>query len=335
MSDLVSVIIAVYNVEKYLKRCLKSVINQTYKNIEIVLVDDGSKDSSGKICDEYKEKYENVVVTHKKNGGLASARNAGLELAKGEYVCFIDSDDWLEENYVEVLYNKIKENKSQVVRCEFYKNNKKEQKIETEGTDKETKYNKEQIRENLIPEILLGKRMCYTWALMIKKDVAKKIKFDESKLLLEDTCFFLNLLLHIENIILIPNPLYHYYENTNSLTRSAKKIEKNMYHLLEINEYIQKELKKVNLDEYCKITDKTYFVIIINHILKFYRANYSNKDIEKCIKKINKNEQFRKMCNRIDKSEVKAQYKIALKLLEKGNYKLLLLVWKVIYILKG
>ena len=92
----ISVIIPVYNVEKYLKRCLDSVINQTYKNLEIILVDDGSTDNSGKICDEYAKNDKRIIVIHKENGGVSVARNIGLDICTGDYVNFIDSDDWID-----------------------------------------------------------------------------------------------------------------------------------------------------------------------------------------------------------------------------------------------
>ena len=92
-NDLVSIVVPIYNVEKYLKKCIDSIINQTYKNIEIILVDDGSTDNCGKICDEYTKTDNRIVVIHKKNGGLSDARNAGLDIAKGKYIAFVDSDD--------------------------------------------------------------------------------------------------------------------------------------------------------------------------------------------------------------------------------------------------
>lgn len=103
----ISIIIPVYNVEKFLKQSVESAINQTYKNLEIILVDDGAKDSSGKMCDEYKKKDERIKVVHKENGGLSTARNAGLDVATGKYIMFLDADDFFEPNSCEVLYNEI------------------------------------------------------------------------------------------------------------------------------------------------------------------------------------------------------------------------------------
>lgn len=102
MQHLVSIIVPVYNVEKYLRKCIDSIINQTFQNIEIILVNDGSKDSSGQICDDYKLKDRRIIVIHKENGGLSSARNAGLDIAKGDYVMFVDSDDYVEPQFCEV-----------------------------------------------------------------------------------------------------------------------------------------------------------------------------------------------------------------------------------------
>ena len=101
MSDLISIIIPVYNVEKYLERCVKSVINQTYKNLEIILVDDGAKDNSGKMCDELSKLDSRIKVIHKENGGLSDARNFGLKIATGDYIGFVDSDDYIADDMYE------------------------------------------------------------------------------------------------------------------------------------------------------------------------------------------------------------------------------------------
>ncbi len=110
MSELISVIIPIYKVEPYLAKCVESVLGQTYSNLEIILVDDGSPDRCGELCDEYAETDSRVKVIHKRNGGLSDARNAGMKIATGEYLAFIDSDDWIERDYFEVLYRLLKDN---------------------------------------------------------------------------------------------------------------------------------------------------------------------------------------------------------------------------------
>ena len=111
----VSIIVAIYNSEKYIHKCVDSIINQSYRNIEIILVDDGSPDSCGKICDEYAQMDNRIIVIHKKNGGACEARNVGLQKATGEYVSIIDGDDWLEDDYVEYLINCVSLHDSDMV----------------------------------------------------------------------------------------------------------------------------------------------------------------------------------------------------------------------------
>ena len=115
MTDLISIIVPVYNVEKYVEECINSVINQTYKNWELLLIDDGSHDTSGEICDMYAQKNERIRVFHKGNGGLSSARNYGLDRIKGEYILFLDSDDFLDKEAVEVLFRYAKKYSSEFV----------------------------------------------------------------------------------------------------------------------------------------------------------------------------------------------------------------------------
>ena len=112
---LISVIIPVYNVENYLRECIESVLNQTFRDFEVILVDDGSTDSSGDICDEYVEKDERVTVIHQKNGGLSVARNTGLSEANGKYVYFLDSDDYISENALATLLNIAENDSSDIV----------------------------------------------------------------------------------------------------------------------------------------------------------------------------------------------------------------------------
>ena len=119
MKDLISVIVPVYNVESYLNRCIESLVRQTYKYLEIILVDDGSLDGCPHICDKWSERDNRIHVIHKTNGGLSSARNAGLKVAKGEYIAFLDSDDWIHTKFIEHLYITIKDYKVDIAACDI------------------------------------------------------------------------------------------------------------------------------------------------------------------------------------------------------------------------
>ena len=119
----VSVIVPVYKVEKYLKTCINSIRNQTYTDIEIILVDDGSPDMCGKICDEFKREDNRIVVVHKTNEGLGRARNSGLDVASGEFICFVDSDDWLVESAIEKWVYYVNKHNADIVMCNFDKVN--------------------------------------------------------------------------------------------------------------------------------------------------------------------------------------------------------------------
>ncbi len=121
MKPLISIIVPVYNVEQYIQRCLNSIINQTYKNLEIILVDDGSPDQCPQICDDYAAKDSRIMVIHKKNGGLSDARNAGLDICKGKFISFVDSDDWIDTNYIKTLFDLLTETKTDIAIGNFFK----------------------------------------------------------------------------------------------------------------------------------------------------------------------------------------------------------------------
>lgn len=118
-SPMVSVIVPVYNSEKYLSRCIESILNQTYDNIELILINDGSNDQSGKICDQYANKYNHIIVIHKKNSGVSDSRNEGIKISSGEYLQFVDSDDYIDENMIELLIRAIKQDDSDLIICGY------------------------------------------------------------------------------------------------------------------------------------------------------------------------------------------------------------------------
>lgn len=119
MEDLISVVVPIYNVENYIKKCVDSILSQTYKNLEIILVDDGSPDNCPQICDEYAQKDSRIKVIHKENGGVSSARNIGMENARGKWIAFIDADDWIEEKYFEKMLDRVKTNDADIVLCGY------------------------------------------------------------------------------------------------------------------------------------------------------------------------------------------------------------------------
>ena len=123
MDEKVSIIVPVYNVEKYLDKCIESIVNQTYRNIEIILVDDGSPDKCPEICNEWAKKDDRIKVIHKENGGLSSARNAALEIAQGDYITFVDSDDWIENDMIQSMLTCAAKNDADIVCCGFYFDN--------------------------------------------------------------------------------------------------------------------------------------------------------------------------------------------------------------------
>lgn len=153
---MLSVIVPVYNVEKYLKRCVESILAQTERDLEIILVDDGSTDASGKMCDEYAEKYGRLKVIHKENGGLTSAWIAGAKASKGDYLGFVDSDDWIDMDMYKRMYKKARDYNADMVLCGLVKEFENEKRKKTYLTDRLTKsfYDEKSIRKEIVPVFL-------------------------------------------------------------------------------------------------------------------------------------------------------------------------------------
>ncbi len=149
MEDLITVIVPVFKVEKYLEKCVKSICCQTYKNLEIILVDDGSPDNCGKMCDKYAKSDKRIKVIHKENGGLSDARNAGIKMATGKYIAFVDSDDYVSNDYIEYMYKILKKENTKISICELqivWKNTT----IENNKENKVQKLTSKQALENLL-----------------------------------------------------------------------------------------------------------------------------------------------------------------------------------------
>ena len=260
-TGLISVIVPVYNVERYIRKCLDSIRSQSYKNLEIILVDDGSTDKSSIICDLYKELDERVVVIHKENGGLSSARNAGLKKAKGDLIGFVDGDDYIDVT----MYEKLKENmdkyKSDIAVCSFYKSYKYLTDL-VEGTDTEAVYQGKEKFANLENENdLLTTVPCNK---LYKKTIFKSISYPEGKLF-EDSYIITDILTKAKKVSYLNEPLYYY-----TMRKSAISSKYNEQHV-EMLDSIDKNITCFTKHKYSDLAIKEKYKKIIEVF------NYSNK----------------------------------------------------------
>ena len=216
-NELISIIVPVYNVERYLSRCLESILNQTYQNIEVILVDDGSTDNSGIICDDWAKKDKRIIVVHQKNKGQSCARNVALEICHGNLIGFVDSDDWIPNDYYEYLYDLISVNNADVASCSF-------QYVLSKDQVKRTKdviyiYCADDIKaEYLNSAINNSNNDCSCCTKLYKKDVIGDIRFEEN-MVYEDIIFNWKVLKHTQKYVRSYKKNYYYYINVKSTTR--------------------------------------------------------------------------------------------------------------------
>lgn len=269
---LISVIVPIYNVGEFLVPCLESLTAQTYKNLEILLIDDGSTDSSAEQCDKYAAKDSRIKVIHKKNGGVSSARNLGLDLAKGEYIAFVDADDLLKPDYFDVLYYAVSEQGAEIVFCN------------AEVVDEQGKllYSMQSIKKNesnidletMLHQFTIGEGAQYShvWGNLIKSCLAKQYRFCEIKYG-EDTLYMFELLFSRPKIYLMNYEGYIYVRRRTSVTMSAKKTDLwidlsllTAYHRIYVN------LPPISFD------DSRYFLNYCAHC--FHNAAYTAAQYE-------------------------------------------------------
>lgn len=245
-NDLISIIIPVYKVEKYLEKCIESVLKQTYTNLQIILVDDGSPDNCGKICDEYAKKDSRIEVIHKANGGLSDARNVGISKAKGRYIGFVDSDDYIKEDMYEILLNLIKKYDADVSICNLYD--------VIDGN--ECIRNKENgIREysrlDILKKVLLDKNIqSYAWNKLYEKELFDEIKYPIGKKY-EDIGTTFYLFEKCNKIVVTSEPEYYYLKRADSLVNNVTESTILDYTEIIIQRYLYikqniKELRKYN-----------------------------------------------------------------------------------------
>ncbi len=221
-NDLISVVIPIYKVEKYLNKCINSVICQTYTNIEIILVDDGSPDNCGIICDDFAKTDKRIKVIHKENGGLSDARNVGIENATGKYITFIDSDDYVELDYIEYLYKLIKKYKTKLSVCSFnilLENGKK--------IDSGKKYKEKLLNREISIKRMLNEEgfTVSAWAKLYSADLFDDIRYPVGKLC-EDNGTTYKLFDKVDKIAYGNNSKYYYLKRKGSIMLSQFNIKK-------------------------------------------------------------------------------------------------------------
>lgn len=271
----ISIIVPVYNAERYLHRCVDSILKQTFTDFELLLVNDGSKDASGRICDEYAVKDERVKVFHKQNGGVSSARNLGLNNVSAEWIAFVDSDDWIEHDYLQRL------NKPDVETDLFLSGYQPWLPLVEEKT-----YNgREEITD------LLSKHIFYfsnVYAKLFHVDIIRKqnIRFDEKMNYAEDTVFVFSYLLYISHIMTVSSSGYHYVDAENSLTKKTRAIEDGLYtfsklcgKMLEL-----KNIYGINVDEYCAYAGENIFRSVIEEFRSGLRFDHVKKGLKQMCK---------------------------------------------------
>lgn len=222
MNNIVSVIVPVYNAEKTIEKCLKSLINQTYKDIEIILINDGSVDKSMEICEKYKKNNTNTILINKKNEGPGKAREEGLKYAKGKYISFIDADDYIDLNFYSILIKKMEENEANIIQCGY-------KTVDVNGKcigisklkNRQTvgKYN------NAKAYVYQKNTNNFLWNKIFEKKLFKDVLF-EHLFAGEDACVLTQLYSNANKVLTIPDKLYYYVQTSNSLCRGKYSLKK-------------------------------------------------------------------------------------------------------------
>ena len=276
-----SVIIPVYNTEQYLHQCIDSVLSQSFSDFELILVDDGSTDRSGIMCDQYAEIDQRVRVIHKRNGGLSDARNYGLKYVTGEFIAFLDSDDYVDTTLYEKMYNKAIKEKADYVECDFIWEYPDESRIDTG------------IRYTNKLEMFTYARVV-AWNKLIKSEIVlenEDLRFPYG-LKYEDVEFFYKLVPKVSKFAFVEEPLIHYIQREDSLVKVQT--EKTLDLITSLNEVLDYYKEKDYYDEYKDVIEYTFARLTLCSSLKRMAKIENNELRKKCIKQAwnNLNEKF-------------------------------------------
>lgn len=234
MHELISIIVPVFNIDQYLSRCIDSVLNQSYADYELILIDDGSTDTSPALCDRYADQDSRIKVLHIENGGPSKARNTGIDVASGEYITFVDGDDWIHKEYLKTLIGLINDNQADLAMINHIKTHR-------ENLDEKVKTSKEynvKVLSNIETlELFFGKYNHYlvaVWGKLYKRGLFDSIRFDVGRLH-EDVFILYKLFFKARCTVLSTNPLYYYWKREGSITGTFY-VERQIDHLTALTE---------------------------------------------------------------------------------------------------
>ena len=345
----VSIIVPVYRAEKVLRRCLDSILNQTYKNIELILIDDGSPDISGKICDDYADKDSRVVVIHKKNAGVAAARNSGLDIATGEYCTFVDSDDYIEPFMYEHMMKIAMQYDCEVVMCDCVKEYGNKTEVYTHNI-RPGYYDRWQIETEYFPHLLMMPNVEYpptisNWVCLYKRveqalcsddsveqvlTKLSKLRYEEGIRFSEDLLFGAELMYNANSFYYMKEKCYyHYWMNPQSATHT--------FAVDKWNDYIKLHKKICEIFLQCKKYDFSHQIDLVLLFFVYnsvsdiiYTSEFSRKEkVQKC-KEILQSSNVRKMFSRLNIKELPVTRNLKiLTLMYKYNIGIKILIKKV------
>ena len=318
--DKVSVIVPVYNAEKYLCKCVDSIVAQTYPNLEILLIDDGSTDKSPEICDEYQKRNKIIKVIHKKNGGVSSARNVGIEISTGKYVCFIDADDYVESNFIKALIDSCFCDCDLVISGMIYDFGKKKTKSSIEKDIAVSLYEFKNLFDKLY-------KMCLTnspWAKLYNKNLLNGLAFDESVSLGEDLLFNYLYLNKCKNIFISQYSGY-YYNRTNNYSATKKYSPEYMLCLTKCYEQ-SKIFKYGYIQNNNDIIDVTFCQNCIAQIQLAIGSSYDKDIVKREVKNILNNIYFEKV---VQTNKLSKKYFIPGILCKRKKMNLIFLYFKI------
>lgn len=334
----ISIIIPIYNSAEYITRCLDSIVNQTYKNLEIICVNDGSTDESLKILKKYKNKDNRIIIIDKKNEGVSAARNDGIKKSTGQYITFIDADDWIELDAIETLYNTLKEKNVDVVRGNYYRNFTEDKNDYTSNLynlgNKLFLTSNKDFGNLVIDKLLNGFLPCYIWLLLIKKEAISNISFKKDIKIMEDTIFYNELMNNINSIYFLDKPLYHYYCNQSSCTKSSEYYIRNMYNLIKVNKYLVSIIKngKFYSKERLEKMNAIHVDYIMSYFYVMYKESYKNKkELISEIDKILENKEIIKLLNNVKLTYLSFHLRVGTNLIINRKYKRLFLFYEFRY----